>query len=159
MEVATTPSAHHKLCSVGSPGLVVQALLARTALPSRVALLAPSVLSLRQAAHVEVVGLVASLRVLGDRVDLAEDLVVIKHPQSNRIQSKASIFSISLSSVLVPAYYACELVTTHCWRQGNSPKGLSYILNTGTPTLESDYHNILREGSVVNSKAQTISKK
>jgi hypothetical protein len=58
---------------------VVQALLARMALPSRVVLLAPS---LRQLARVAAVGPVVSLQVHGALVDLAEGLVVnkrIKH--------------------------------------------------------------------------------
>jgi hypothetical protein len=76
MEAVAIPSAHHKLCSVGLPDPVVQALLARMALPSRVV---PLALSLKQAARVAAVGPVASLQVHGALVDLAEDLVVNKH--------------------------------------------------------------------------------
>lgn len=82
MEAATIPSAHHKLCSVGLPDLAAQALLARMALPSRVVPLAPSALSLRQAAHVVEVGPVVLPLVRGALADLVEDWVVIKHAQS-----------------------------------------------------------------------------
>jgi hypothetical protein len=102
MEVAAIPSAHHKLCSVGSLDPVVRALLARMALPSRVAL---SALSLRQTAHVEAVGLVASLQAHGALVDLAEDLVANKHMQIITTDLNKSMHPLSyMSSVLVSTF-------------------------------------------------------